>query len=64
MRVLVLGGTGLISTPIVEQLLKSDHEPILFNRGDTPSRSSVEVKTVHGDRNDFENFEIFDYDII
>lgn len=57
MRVLVLGGTGLISTPIVEQLIKSEHDPILINRGKTPSRLSGEVETVHVDRNDFEAFE-------
>ena len=57
MRVLVLGGTGLISTPIVEQLAQSEHTPIIINRGQTPSRLSVDVETVHVDRNDFEAFE-------
>ena len=57
MRVLVLGGTGLISTPIVEQLIKSEHEPVIINRGQTPSRLSADVETVHVDRNDFEAFE-------
>ena len=57
MRVLVLGGTGLISTPIVERLIQSKHEPILINRGQTTSRLSVEVETLHLDRNDFKAFE-------
>ncbi len=57
MRVLVLGGTGLISTPMVELLLKAGHEPVLFNRGESPSRSNADIETVHGDRNDFKGFE-------
>ena len=57
MRVLVLGGTGLISTPIVEQLIQSEHDPIIINRGQTPNRLSAEVETVHVDRNEFEAFE-------
>lgn len=57
MRVLVLGGTGLISTPIVERLIQSEHDPILINRGQTPSRLSSQVETVQLDRNDFKAFE-------
>lgn len=57
MRVLILGGTGLLSTPLVEQLIQHGHEPILFNRGTTPSRLSKKVKTIHGTRSDFETFE-------
>ena len=57
MRVLILGGTGLISTPIVEQLIHSDHTPILINRGQTPNRLSTQVETIHVDRNDHKAFE-------
>ncbi len=56
MRVLVLGGTGLISTAIVERLVGEGHEPVLFNRGETASRLTSEVETIHGDRQDFEAF--------
>ncbi len=56
MRVLVVGGTGLISTPIVARLLASGHEPVLFNRGETPS-SHAEVTCIHGNREDHTAFE-------
>ncbi|MCP4643072.1 MAG: NAD-dependent epimerase/dehydratase family protein [bacterium] len=56
MRVLVIGGTGLISTPIVERLLETGHDPVLFNRGKSDSRLSREVEAIHGDRDDFEVF--------
>lgn len=57
MRTLVLGGTGLISTPLVGALHHAGHEAVLFNRGQTPSRHNREIETVHGDRNDTESFE-------
>lgn len=57
MRVLVLGGTGLISTPIVRQLLATGHEPVLFNRGKTPSRLNGDLECIAGDRQDFEVFQ-------
>ncbi len=57
MRILVLGGTGLLGTPIVERLVAEGHELILFNRGVTHSRLSCEVEMLHGNRNDFEGFE-------
>jgi nucleoside-diphosphate-sugar epimerase len=56
MRVLVVGGTGLISTAIVERLAVEGHTPVLFNRGQTTSRLAVDVETIHGDRQQFEAF--------
>lgn len=56
MRVLVIGGTGLISTAIVNRLLEKGHEPVLFNRGESPSRLQGAVRTIQGDRQDFEGF--------
>lgn len=56
MRILVLGGTGLISTAIVRKLLADGHEPILYNRGATPSRIGRDVETIVGDRDDFDDF--------
>ena len=56
MRVLVLGGTGLISTAIVERLVGVGHTPILFNRGQTQRRFEAGVETLHGDRQDFAAF--------
>lgn len=56
MRVLVLGGTGLISTAIVRRLLQLGHQPVLFNRGLSPVHFREEVESVQGDRHDFADF--------
>jgi nucleoside-diphosphate-sugar epimerase len=57
MKVLVIGGTGLISTAIVDQLLAVGHDVTLYNRGVTKRRISSEVRTLHGDRSDYASFE-------
>jgi nucleoside-diphosphate-sugar epimerase len=54
MRVLVIGGTGLISTGIVKHLLERGAEVTLFHRGKRPGLSQLE--TVLGDRDDAEGF--------
>ncbi|GMW00602.1 MAG: oxidoreductase [Candidatus Hydrogenedentota bacterium] len=56
MRVLVLGGTGLISTAIVKRLIEKGHDPVLFNRGISARRFRHEVETIAGDRSDFTAF--------
>ena len=38
MNILIIGGTGLISTSISRQLLEAGHNLTLFNRGQTESR--------------------------
>ncbi len=57
MRVLVIGGTGLISTGVVKHLLARGAEVTVFNRGQHASRLPENVQTLHGDRNNFEAFE-------
>ena len=57
MRVLILGGTGLISVGIVKHLLTLDADVTLFNRGQRESALPANVKTIVGDRNDFPAFE-------
>jgi nucleoside-diphosphate-sugar epimerase len=57
MRVLVIGGTGLISTGIVKALLARGHEVSVFNRGQRPSRLPEGVTYLHGDRKDYPAFE-------
>jgi nucleoside-diphosphate-sugar epimerase len=55
-NVLIIGGTGLISTPLAQRLLERGFEVTLFNRGQratAPPGSSVIV----GDRNDHAAFE-------
>ncbi|HET6149459.1 MAG TPA: NAD-dependent epimerase/dehydratase family protein [Polyangia bacterium] len=59
MRVLIIGGTGLISTAIVEQLLERGDEVTLFNRGLSEIRfaGADRVRILRGDRRDFAAFE-------
>ena len=56
MKICVVGGTGNISSSIVNLLLNQNHEVVCFNRGirDTlPNR----VRLIKGDRFDTKNFE-------
>jgi nucleoside-diphosphate-sugar epimerase len=50
MDVLVVGGTGLISTAIVQQLLDRGDRVTLFNRGETPVRFHGEAERLRGNR--------------
>ena len=57
MKVLMIGGTGLISTEISNQLLEKKTDLTLFNRGETKSRLTGETRTIRGDRKDHADFE-------
>src|SRR6185369_79975 len=59
MHVLIIGGTGLISTSIVDQLLARGDDVTLFNRGQTEARLADpgRVRHLRGDRRDFAAFE-------
>jgi len=57
MKVLVLGGTGVISREIVKLLLVTGHEVTQFNRGSRDVRTSSEVRQLTGDRTDRQGFE-------
>jgi nucleoside-diphosphate-sugar epimerase len=59
MRVLIIGGTGLISTAIVDQLLERGDDVTIFNRGisETRLRDPERVHKLSGDRKDFAAFE-------
>lgn len=54
MRVMMIGGTGLISTAVVERLLAHGHEVCLFTRGQRPDGFGGRVKRLTGDRNEAE----------
>jgi nucleoside-diphosphate-sugar epimerase len=56
-KVLIVGGTGLISTPITRFLLERGDEVTLYNRGQRPVRLATTVPTIHGDRRDAAAFE-------
>lgn len=59
MNVLFIGGTGLISTAIAQQLLEQGHGVTLFNRGQSQNRlpEGASVDVLHGDRKDYAAFE-------
>ena len=50
MDILIIGGTGLISTAIVQQLLDRGDRVTLFNRGTTPARFQGTVEHLTGNR--------------
>ncbi len=56
MRVLVIGGTGNISSGVVGALLERNHQVVVFNRGQRCD-SPPNVQVIHGDRQDREDFE-------
>jgi nucleoside-diphosphate-sugar epimerase len=57
MKVLLIGGTGLISTGIVKALLSRGAAITVFNRGRTDDRLGPGVQRLNGDRDDFSAFE-------
>src|ERR1035437_8485215 len=57
MRVLIIGGTGLISRGIVKHLLARGAEVTVFNRAQREDTLPGEVKQLTGDRNQFVDFE-------
>ena len=52
MQVLIIGGTGLISTGIVKHLLDRKAGITMFNRGQRSSDIPAGVQVLHGDRNE------------
>ena len=57
MRVLVIGGTGNISSGVVAALLERNHQVVLFNRGQRPDPPPPDVQVIYGDRRAREDFE-------
>lgn len=57
MKILIIGGTGLISTPLTSQLLREGHEVTLYNRGRTKARIPSGTRTIYGDRKQYTAFE-------
>ena len=52
MRILMIGGTGTISSAITRQLAESEHELWLLNRGNRQNEVPENVKQLHVDIND------------
>ena len=57
MKVLIIGGTGLISTAIVNQLAERGDDVTVVNRGVSEKRIPGSVKTIVGNRWDYPAFE-------
>ena len=52
LKILVLGGTGLIGPPMVSHAVARGHEVTLFNRGKTNADLFPNLEKLKGDRND------------
>ncbi|WP_224448203.1 NAD-dependent epimerase/dehydratase family protein [Haloprofundus salilacus] len=57
MDVLIVGGTGLISTGITRQLVAAGHDVTLYNRDETDAEIPDTVTLIRGDRTEYERFE-------
>ncbi len=54
MKILLIGGTGNISTPITQSLIECGEQVTLFNRG---NHLVPGVRQIVGDRGDYPRFE-------
>jgi nucleoside-diphosphate-sugar epimerase len=57
MRILMIGGTGLISTYLTTDLLAQGHAVTLYNRGQSIYPTPAEAVVLHGDRTNYPAFE-------
>ncbi len=57
MKILVIGGTGNISTAATRELIARGDEVILYNRGQTGVDFQGSYRLIQGDRKDFPRFE-------
>ncbi len=57
MRVLIIGGTGLISVGIVKHLQARGADITMFNRGKRENNFPASIRQLTGDRNEFDVFE-------
>jgi len=57
MKILIIGGTGLISVAITRELLDRGEDVTLFNRGKSSLPLDSRAKLIHGDRTEYAVFE-------
>src|ERR1700722_615787 len=57
MKVLIVGGTGLISAGIVKHLRDRGAEITMYNRGQRENTVGSDIRIINGDRNEFAAFE-------
>lgn len=56
MRILVIGGTRFMGPYVVRSLVEEGHDLTVFHRGQTPCATPPEVKHIHGDRQNLNDF--------
>jgi nucleoside-diphosphate-sugar epimerase len=57
MKYLIIGGTGLISTPMTHFLIEKGEDVTIFNRGQRKVRFPPGAKILYGDRTDYSPFQ-------
>ena len=57
MRILIIGGTGIISTGITRLLIERGDDFVIYNRGMRPSLVEGNYTTITGNRKKFADFE-------
>ena len=57
MKILIIGGTGLLSTAITRVLQERGQEVIHYNRGRADSQLAETPQTILGDRKEYSAFE-------
>jgi nucleoside-diphosphate-sugar epimerase len=57
MRILIIGGTGLISVSIAKFLIERGEDVTLFNRGVSTLPLHPQARVIHGDRTNYMAFE-------
>lgn len=58
MKILLLGGTGIISSEVMNVCLEKNYNITIFNRGNNNDKISTEVKIIKGDFKKLENDNI------
>ena len=56
MKILVIGGTGFIGTPVVNRLSNLGHDVNVFHRGETNAEFPPEVRQLFGNRQQLSDF--------
>src|SRR6478672_7402003 len=57
MKVLIIGGTGLISTGIIKHLIRRGADITMYNRGQRERTFEGEIRHIQGDRSKVDEFE-------
>ena len=58
MKILIIGGTGLISTGITRFLVEHGDDVTIYNRGKQNTDVPESVKKIIGDRKDYVNVKL------